>query len=451
MNVQVEKMEGNLAKITVTLDAKKTEEGIEKAYQKIKNQVSLPGFRKGKVPKVMIEKQYGVEVFYEDAADFLMNESYPEAYDEAKKEIEVVSQPKITDVKIEKGQPFVYVAEVATKPEVKLGNYKGVEYTKAKIVVTDEEVNAEVERTRELNSRQVPVEDRPAKEGDIVDIDFDGSVDGTPFDGGKATGYTLVLGSHSFIDTFEEQIAGHNVGDEFDVNVTFPEDYQAADLSGKAAVFKCKLNGIKFKELPELDDEFASEVSDFETLEEYKADLKKNMEANKEESAKADAQKEILKKVVEDSEMEIPELMLDAQANQAAQDFAMRMQSQGIAIEQYLQLVGQTPETFMQEIRPHALQQTKERLVLEAIAEAENIQPTDEDIETELKKMADMYGIEVEKAKEIMGDEEKDQMKKDLATAKAADFLYENGKAVKKIEEPKKEEKKEEPKAEEKA
>ncbi len=449
MNVQVEKLEGNLAKITITLDAEKTAEGIEKAYQKIKNQVTLPGFRKGKVPKVMIEKQYGVEVFYEDASDFLMNESYPEAYDEAMKEIEIVSQPKITDIKIEKGEPFVYVAEVATKPEVKLGNYKGVEYTKVDAVVTDEEVNAEIERTRELNSRQVPVEDRAAKEGDIVDIDFDGSVDGKAFDGGKATGYTLTLGSHSFIDTFEEQIAGHNIGDEFDVNVTFPEDYQAADLSGKAAVFKCKLNGIKVKEMPELDDEFASEVSEFDTLDEYKADVKKNMQARKEENAKADAQKEILKKVVEDSEMEIPELMIDAQANQAAQDFAMRMQSQGIALDQYLQLVGQTPETFMEQIRPHALQQTKERLVLEAIAKAENIEPSDEDIETELKKMADMYGMDVEKAKELMADQEKDQMRKDLATSKAADFLYENGKAVEKKEEPKKEEAKEEPKAEE--
>ena len=447
MNVQVEKLEGNMAKITVTLEAEKTEEGIEKAYQKIKNQVTLPGFRKGKVPKFMIEKQYGVEVFYEDASDFLMNESYPEAYDEAMKEVEIVSQPKITDIKIEKGEPFVYVAEVATKPEVKLGEYKGIEYTKISTEVTDEEVDKEIERTRDLNSRQVPVEDRAAQEGDIVDIDFEGTVDGKTFDGGKATGYTLTLGSHSFIDTFEEQIAGHNIGDEFDVNVTFPEDYQAADLSGKPAVFKCKLNGIKVKEVPELDDEFASEVSEFDTLDEYKADVKKGLEEHRASEAKSVAQREILQKVVENSEMEIPELMLDAQANQAAQDFAMRMQSQGIALEQYLQLVGQTPETFMEQIRPHALQQTKERLVLEAIANAENIEPTEEDIETELKKMADMYGMDLEKAKELMSDQETEQMKKDLATSKAAQFLYENGKGVEKKEEPK-EEKKEEPKEE---
>ena len=448
MNVKVEKLEKNLADITVELDTEKVEEGITKAYNKVKHQVSMPGFRKGKVPQKMIEKQYGVEVFYEDAADFLIQESYPDAYDEASKEIEIVSSPKIQDIQLERGKNFVYKVQVAVKPEVTLGEYKGIEYTAPDLTVPDEEVEKELERVRELNSRRVPVDGRAAKEGDIVDIDFQGFIDGKDFQGGKAEGYVLTLGSHSFIDTFEDQIAGHSVGDEFDVNVTFPEDYQAEDLAGKPALFKCKLNDIKSKELPEIDDEFASEVSEFETLEEYKADIRSKFQKNKEDSAKNDAEREIIQKVVDASEMDIPEPMVDMQAEQHARDFAMRMESQGIPMDQYLNLVGQTPEKFMEDIRPHALQTIKERLVLEAVAKAEGIDVTEEMVEEELQKMADMYGMEIDKLKELLSDKEKENMKLDIAVSKAADFLYENGVAVEKKEEPAEEAPAEEPAAE---
>lgn len=448
MEVKVEKLENSTAKITVTLEPEKVEEAITRAYHKIKHQVSMPGFRKGKVPQKMIEKTYGVEVFYEDAANYMIADTYPDAYDEANKEIRIVSQPSIDDIDIEKGKAFTFVATVAIKPEVTLGEYKGIEYTAADIAVTDAEIDEDIERTRELNSRRVPVEGRPAQMGDIADIDFDGYVDDKPFEGGKSEGYTITLGSHSFIDTFEDQICGHNIGDEFDVNVTFPEDYHAEELKGKPAVFKCRLNDLKTKELPELDDEFASEVSEFDTMEEYRADIRKGIEERKKEGAKGDAIREIVKKVVDGSSMEVAELMIDAQARQSADDFAMRMQSQGISMDQYLNLVGQTREKFMEDIRPHALETIKERLVLEAIAKAENIEVTEEDVEAEIQKMADMYKMDLEKAKELLSDKEKESLKEDLAVSKAADFIYENGVAV---EKPAEEEKAEEAPAEEKA
>lgn len=448
MEVKVEKLENSTAKITVTLEPEKVEEAITRAYHKIKHQVSMPGFRKGKVPQKMIEKTYGVEVFYEDAANYMIADTYPDAYDEANKEIRIVSQPSIDDIDIEKGKAFTFVATVAIKPEVTLGEYKGIEYTAADIAVTDAEIDEDIERTRELNSRRVPVEGRPAQMGDIADIDFDGYVDDKPFEGGKSEGYTITLGSHSFIDTFEDQICGHNIGDEFDVNVTFPEDYHAEELKGKPAVFKCRLNDLKTKELPELDDEFASEVSEFDTMEEYRADIRKGIEERKKEGAKGDAIREIVKKVVDGSSMEVAELMIDAQARQSADDFAMRMQSQGISMDQYLNLVGQTREKFMEDIRPHALETIKERLVLEAIAKAENIEVTEEDVEAEIQKMADMYKMDLEKAKELLSDKEKESLKEDLAVSKAADFIYENGVAV---EKPAEEERAEEAPAEEKA
>ena len=435
MEVKVEKLEKSMAKITVTLEAEKVEEAITRAYHKVKNQISMPGFRKGKVPQKMIEKTYGVEVFYEDAANYLIADSYPDVYDEAMKEIEIVSQPSIDDIDIERGKAFTYVASVATKPEVTLGEYKGIEYTATDLTVTDEEVDQDIERTRELNSRRVPVEGRPAQMGDIADIDFDGYVDDKQFDGGKAEGYTITLGSHSFIDTFEDQIVGHNIGDEFDVNVTFPEDYHAEELKGKPAVFKCKLNDLKVKELPELDDEFAAEVSEFDTLEEYKADIRKGIEVRKKDAAKADAEREIVKKIAEAAQIDVAEPMIDAQARQSADDFAMRMESQGIPMDQYLQLVGQTREKFMEDIRPHALQTIRERLVLEAIAKAEEIEVTEEDVEAEVKKMAESYGMDVEKMKEFLSEKEKEGMKVDIAVSRAADFVYEHGVAVEKPEE----------------
>ncbi|MCF0142494.1 MAG: trigger factor, partial [Parasporobacterium sp.] len=329
---------------------------------------------------------------------------------------------------------------VAVKPEVKLGEYKGLEYTAVDTKVAKAEVDAEIERVREMNSRRVPVEDRPAKDGDIVALDYEGFVDGVAFEGGKADNYSLTLGSHSFIDTFEEQIAGHNVGDEFEVNVTFPEEYHAENLKGKAAIFKCKLNDIKVKELPEADDEFASEVSEFETMKEYKADIKKNLEDAKKQEAKTAAEDELVAALIEKSEMIVPEPMIEAQAEQTARDFQMRVENSGMQMQQYLQMVGQTPEQFMEEIKPYALKTIQRRLVLEAVAKAENIEISDADVDAEIQKMADAYGIELDKLKEFMSDDEKKGIKDDLAVNKAAEVLFDNGKAVEKKEE------KEEPK-----
>ena len=439
MSLTFEKQDGNMAKLVIERSAEELDKAIVKAYQKIKNQVSLPGFRKGKVPQFMIEKQYGVEVFYEDAANFLINDSYKEEIEGC--ELEIVSQPDIDVTQIEKGKPFIYEALVAIKPEVKLGEYKGLEYYKTDINVSDEEVDAELNRTREMNSRRVPVEDRPAQNGDIVNIDFEGFVDGEAFEGGKAEGHSLTLGSGTFIPGFEEQIEGKNVGDEFDVNVTFPEDYQAENLKGKAAVFKCKLNDIKVKELPELDDEFASEVSEFDTLEEYKADIRKNMEEARKEEAKHAAENQLVEKAVENAEMVIPGPMVDMEASQVAQNFQMRMESQGINMEQYFQFTGMTPEKFMEDAKVSAEKNIKSRLVLEAVAVAENLEVSEEDLDKEIHKMAESYQMEYDSLNKMISDAERESMKKDVLISKAADFLFENGKAVDRPAEEAKEEK----------
>lgn len=434
MSLTFEKQEGNLAKLTIERTAEELDKAITKAYQKIKNQVVLPGFRKGKVPQFMIEKQYGVEVFFDDAADFLINDSYKEELEGC--ELEIVSRPEINVTQIEKGKPFIYEAVVAIKPEVKLGEYKGLEYVKTEAVVSDEEIDAELQRTREMNSRRVPVEDRPAQDGDICNIDFEGFVDGVAFEGGKAEGHSLTLGSGAFIPGFEEQIEGHNPGDEFDVNVTFPENYQAENLKGKAAVFKCKLNDIKVKELPELDDEFASEVSEFDTLEEYKADIRSNMEKERQDDAKRAAENQLVEKAAENAEMLIPQPMIDLEAEQVAQNFQMRMENQGINMDQYFQFTGTTPEKFMEDAKTAAEKNIRSRLVLEAVAAAENIEVTDEDLENEIRKMAESYQMEYDQLNKVISDEERKNMKKDVLISKAADVLYENGVGVEKAEEP---------------
>jgi len=436
MSLQFEKQEGNMAALTIERSAEELDKAIQKAYHKMKNQISLPGFRRGKVPQYLIEKQYGVEVFFEDAANFLINDSYEEEIKDC--ELEIVSRPDIEVTQIEKGKPFIYTAMVAIKPEVKLGEYKGLEYYKTDISVSDEEVDKEIERTREMNSRRVPVEDRPAQDGDIVNIDFEGFVDGEAFEGGKAEGHQLTLGSGQFIPGFETQIEGHNPGDEFDVNVTFPEDYQAEELKGKAAVFKCRLNEIKVKELPELDDEFASEVSDFETLEEYKADIRQNLEKQREEDAKRAAESQLVDKAAENAEMIIPGPMIDLEAYQVAQNFQMRMESQGISMEQYFQITGQTPEKFLEESKPAAERNIKQRLTLEAIAAAENIEVTDEDLDEQVHKMAESYQMDYEQLNKMITDEERKNMRQDVLLSKAADFLYENAVATDKPEEPEK-------------
>ena len=424
MSLQVEKLEKNMAKLTIEVSAEELEKAIEKAYQKNKNKITLPGFRKGKAPRKMIEKMYGKEVFYEDAANELIPSAYEKALDECTETI--VSQPQIDVVQLEAGKPFIFTAEVALKPEVTLGKYKGVEVPKADLEVTEEEVDAEIAKERENSARTITVEDRAVKDGDMTVIDFEGFVDGVAFEGGKGENYPLTIGSGAFIPGFEEALIGAEIGVETDVNVTFPEDYQAADLAGKAAVFKCTVKEIKEKELPELDDEFASEVSEFDTFAEYKEDMKAKLVSRKEEAAKGVKEEAVIAAVIEEASMEIPEAMIETQQRQMVEDFAQRIQSQGISMEQYMQITGMDVQTLMAQTKPQAEKNIKSRLVLEAVVKAEGIEASEEDLNEEIKRMAEVYKIEEEKVVEILGEAGKKQVAEDLAVSKAAQFLVEN-------------------------
>lgn len=430
MSLQVEKLEKNMAKLTIEVGAEELEKAIEKAYQKQKKQISIPGFRKGKVPRQMVEKMYGKEVFYEDAA----NELIPDAYDKALEECteDIVSSPKIEVTQIEFGKPFVFTATVALKPEVKLGKYKGVKIDKIDAEVTEDDVMAEIEKEREKSARNITVEDRPVKDGDMTTLDFEGFVDGVAFEGGKGENYPLTIGSGAFIPGFEEQLVGAEIGKEVEVKVTFPEDYQAENLKGKDAVFKCTIKEIKEKELPELDDEFASEVSEFETLAEYKEDVKKNLTEKKEKDAKNAREDAAIKAAVEVSEMEIPDAMLETQQRQMVDEFAQRITMQGLSMEQYFQFTGTNYQQMVEQVKPQAEERIKSRLVLEAIAQAENIEATEEDYEKELGTMAEVYQMELDKVKELMGEREKKNIMQDLAVRKAAEFVAENAKESKK-------------------
>lgn len=421
MSVQVEKLEKSMAKITIEVASEKFDTALEQAYQKNKGKIAMPGFRKGKAPRAMIEKMYGVGIFYEDAANILI----PDAYENAAKEseLEIVSQPEIDVVQIEKGQNFIFTATVAVKPEVTLGKYKGMEVEKKTAEVTEEEVTAELDKARESNSRMITIDDRAAQDGDTVVIDFDGYVDGEQFEGGYAEDHTLVLGSHSFIDGFEDQLVGKNIGEDVDVNVTFPENYHAEELQGKPAVFKVKIKEIKVKELPELDDEFAQDVSDFDTLEEYKADVEKKLLENKEAALNREKEEEVIRQIIEEAEMEVPEQMVETQSRQMMQEFAQRIQAQGLSLEQYMQFSGTTPQMMQEEIRPQALLRIQSRLVLEAVVAAENIETTQEEIEKELENMASMYQMEIDKLKELVGEDEKKQIALDLAVQKAVTLV----------------------------
>ena len=424
MSVQVENLEKNMAKLTIEVPAEELEKAIESAYQKQKKQISVPGFRKGKVPRAMIEKMYGAGVFYEDAANTLMQQNYPSAVDESG--IDIVSRPTVDVVQIEKGKPFIFTAEVAVKPEVTLGKYMGVTVTKIDTTVTDEEVDAALEQERNNNARTVTVTDRPVAEGDTAVIDFEGFVDGVAFEGGKGENHPLEIGSHTFIDTFENQLVGKNAGDEVEVNVTFPEQYQAADLAGKPATFKVKINEIKAKELPELDDEFAQDVSEFDTLEEYKADVKKHLEVEKENEAKKTKEDEAIQKIIDKSTMEIPEAMIETQCENMVNEFAQRLAQSGLSMEQYMQFSGLTLDKLKEQVRPEAETRIKSSLVLEQIAKDEKIEITDEELDAEIEKMAAQYGMEADKLKEYIGDNEKESMKRDLAVTKAVDLIMEN-------------------------
>ena len=424
MSVQVENLEKNMVKLTIEVAEDKVAEALKAAYNKQKNKISIPGFRKGKVPMAMVEKMYGPEIFYEDAANIMMQEAYPAAIDESG--VDIVSQPTVDVVQLEKGKPFIFTAEVAKRPEVKLGKYNGVTVTKIDTSVSDEEVAEALERERNNNARTVTVTDRPVAEGDTAVIDYEGFVDGVAFEGGKGENHPLEIGSHSFIDTFEDQLVGHNAGDEVEVNVTFPEKYQAADLAGKPAVFKVKINEIKAKELPELNDEFASEVSEFDTLAEYKEDLRKHLEVEKENEAKRTKEDEAIKKIIDKSTMEIPEAMIETQCENMINEFAQRIAQSGLSMEQYMQFSGMTIDGLKEQVRPEAETRIKSSLVLEQIAKEENIEVSEDEINAEVEKMAAQYGMEADKLKEYLGEAEKESIKRDLSVTKAVDLIMEN-------------------------
>ena len=420
MSVQVENLEHNMAKLTIEVAAEELEKALDSAYQKQKKQISVPGFRKGKVPRAMIEKMYGAGVFYEDAANILMQQTYAGAVDESG--VDIVSRPTVEVTQIEKGQPFIYTAEVAVRPEVTLGKYMGVTVTKIDTSVSDEEVDAELENQRNKNARTVTVTDRPVAEGDTAVIDFEGFVDGVAFEGGKGENHPLEIGSHTFIDTFEDQLVGKNTGDEVEVNVTFPEKYQAADLAGKPATFKVKIN----EELPELDDEFAQDAAGVDTLAEYKEEIKKNLTEKKETEAKKTKEDEAIQKIIDKSKMDLPEAMIETQCETMVEEFAQRIAQSGLTMEQYLQFSGMTIDQLKDQVRPEATTRIQSSLVLEQIAKEENIEVTDADIDAEVEKMAKAYGMEADKLKEYMGDAEKESMKKDLAITKAVDLIMDN-------------------------
>lgn len=426
MSVQVEKLEKNMAKLTIEVPAEEVEKALQNAFLKNKNRISVPGFRKGKVPRQMIEKMYGPEIFYEDA----VNEMIPDAYEKAADECgeDIVSSPVIDVTQIEKGKPFIFTAEVALKPDVKLGKYKGVEIDRVETVVTDEDVDAEINRERERNARNIEVTDRPVKDGDMTVLDFEGFVDGVAFEGGKGENYSLTIGSGAFIPGFEEQLIGAEIDKETEIHVTFPEDYQAEDLKGKDAVFKCTIRGIREKELPELDDEFAGEVSEFDTLEEYKADVRAKLTETKEKEAKNLREEAVVEAIVRDSDMEIPEAMVETQQKQMVDEFMQGITMQGLTPEQYYQFTGASRERLIAQVKPQAEKRIKARLVLEAVAKAENITASEEDYEDELKVMAEAYQMEVDKVREMLPEKNAAQIKEDIAVRKAAEFAVANAK-----------------------
>ncbi len=428
MSVQVEKLEKNMAKLTIEVSVEEFDAAMQKAYLKNRTKIMIPGFRKGKAPRKMIEKMYGAGIFYEDAANEIIPEAYTKAADECGEEI--VSQPQIDVVQIEEGKPFIFTAEVALKPEVTLGEYKGLEVEKTEVTVAEEEVDKEIERERESNSRMIDIDDRGVEQGDMIKLNFEGFVDGEPFEGGKGEDYPLTIGSGSFIPGFEDQLVGAKIGEDVEVNVTFPENYQAQELQGKPAVFKCKVNEIHVKELPELDDEFAQDVSEFDTLAEYRDNVRAGILERKTQEAKNEKQNKVVEKAVANASMDIPDAMVDEQVRRMADDFSRRIQSQGLTMEQYMKFTGQTADQMLDQMKPEALKRIQNSLVLEAVAKAEGIEISEERLDEEIAKMAEAYKMEADKLKEMMGDYEMDQMKNDLAIQAAVDLITDAAKEV---------------------
>ena len=435
MNVKTEDLGKNSYKLTVEVDADVFAKAYEQSYQKNKNRVQIQGFRKGKAPLALIEKVYGPEIFYEDAADIVINDTYSQAAEESG--LDIVSRPEVDFDQIEKGKNFIYTATVAVKPDVKLGEYKGIEVAKQVVEVTDAEVDAEVDKLRDQNARSITIEDQPVQDKDIIKLDYEGSVDGVPFEGGKAEDAELVIGSHTFIDNFEEQLIGMNIGDEKEINVTFPEEYHAENLKGKAAVFKCKINAITRKELPEADDEFAQEVSEFDTLAEFKEDMKKKLLESKQKETDRIIEDEAIEKLIQSSEMDVPDGMVDNEARHLAEDFAQRIQGQGMPFEQYLKYTGMDAKMFINQMKPQALQRIQSRLVLEAVVKAENIEITPEEVDMEFTTLSEQYKMEKDKIKEMIVGKELDNFKMDIAVGKAATLVRENAVQVEKKEEAK--------------
>jgi trigger factor len=423
MSLQVEKLEKNMAKLTIEVSAADLDKAMENAYKKARGRISIPGFRKGKAPRKMIEQMYGKGVFLEDAANALIPAEYSKAMAEC--DLEITSQPAISVVQAEPGKAFIFTAEVAVRPEVTLGQYKGIEVPKQNRDVTEEEVEEALKKEQEKNSRTVSAEDQPAKNGDIVTLDFEGFVDGVAFEGGKASDHALTLGSGAFIPGFEDQLVGAKAGDHVEVNVTFPEEYHSEDLKGKAAVFQCDIKKVETKEVPELNDEFAQDVSEFETIAEYREDVKKKLVENKENAAKNAIEDAAVDKIIEGAEMEIPDAMVDTQARQMVDNFARRIQSQGLTLEQYYQFTGLDEAKVVEQMKPQALKQIQTRLVLEKIVEVEAIEPSEEDVTAEIESMAKAYNMEADKVREILGDQQLEQLKKDLAVQKAVTFVAE--------------------------
>ena len=426
MSLQVEKLENNTAKLTIEVPAEEFDKAIQTAYQKNKNKFNVPGFRKGKVPYAMVEKMYGAGVFYEEAANELIPDAYANAA--AESELEIVARPEINVTQIEKGKPFVFEAEVTLKPEIKLGKYKGVKVEAMDTTVTDEDVAAELDKVKEQNARLVAADDKAVEDGDQTTIDFEGFVDGVAFEGGKGEDYPLTIGSHSFIDTFEEQLIGKKVGEEVEVNVTFPEQYQAKELAGKPAMFKVTIKEIKVKEYPKVDDEFAQEVSEFDTLAEYKADIKKGLVAKKKEAAAAEKESKVIEEIVKNSEMDIPEKMIEAQAQQMVEEFAQNIAMQGISFDQYMQFTGTTVDQLTEQVKPQAEARVQSSLVLEAIVKAEKIEASDEEFDEEIKRMAERYQMEADKVNELLSDDDKKNIRADICARKAAKLVVEKAK-----------------------